>query len=97
MNASTTIIPCRPAQRRFSLLWLSVFALLSVSVLLFAFQRVVHAAVDKAQADRIQQSGQAHALWQCNRLATGSERRACVAAAAGTMRLPDSLIAAGAD
>ncbi len=97
MNASTTIVQGRPRQSRFSLLWLSVFALLSVSTLLFAFQRVVHAAVDKAQADRIEQSGQALALWQCNRLATRSERRACVAAASGTARLPDVVLTSSAD
>jgi len=97
MNASTTSSTSRVKDRRFSLLWLSVFALLSISTLLFAFQRVVHAAVDKAQADRIQQNVQAQALWQCNRLPARAQRSACVAAAAGAMRLPDRLIAYSAD
>ncbi|MEO5772152.1 MAG: hypothetical protein ABIQ29_08790 [Burkholderiaceae bacterium] len=97
MNASTTISTGRPEKSRFSLLWLSVFALLSIFTLLFAFQRVVHAAVDKAQADRIQQNDQAQALWLCNRLPARAERRACVATAAGTVRLPDALVASSTD
>ncbi len=97
MNASTTISTGHAGQSRFSLLWLSVFALLSIFTLLFVFQRVVHAAVDKAQADRIQQDQRAQALWQCNRLPARSERSACLAAAAGTVRLPDALVASSAD
>jgi len=97
MNASTTISTGRPKKSPLPLLWLSVFALLSIFALLFAFQRVVHAAVDKAQADRIQQNDQAQALWQCNRLPAQAQRRACMAAAAGTVRLPDRLVASSAD
>ena len=97
MNASTLISAVRPKNSRFSLLWLSVFALLTALTLLFAFHRVVHAAVNKAQTDRMQQNDQAQAELQCSRLPARAERRACVAAAAGTMRLPDRLIAASVD
>ena len=71
--------------------WLSVFAALAVVALLFAFQRVVHAAVDKAQVGRIQQSQQAQALWQCQWQAAGAERRACMSVRqAGASALPHS-------
>lgn len=96
MTASTMTSVGHPGRSRLSLVWLSVFTLLAVAALLFAFQRVVHAAVDKAQADRIQQSQQALALWQCNRLTARAERRACVAAAVGTERLPDVLVSSSA-
>lgn len=95
MSASTTTSSNLPDGGRFSVLWLSVFALLAALALLFAFQRVVHAAVDKAQADRLHQSDQAQALWQCNQLAARAERRACTAALVGasrTVRLPDVLV-----
>lgn len=97
MNASTTISTCSAKTSRFSLLWLSVFTVLAVFALLFAFQRVVHASVSKAQADRMQQRDHAQAVLQCSRLPARAERRACVAAAAGTVRLPDRLVAASAD
>lgn len=95
MNASTKNASDRPGASRFSVLWLSVFALLAVSTLLFAFQRVVHAAVAKAQVDRIQQSDRAQAVWQCNRLAARAERLACTAEATGAIRgvrLPDVVV-----
>lgn len=97
MTASTMTSAGRPEGSRFSLLWLSVFALLSVCALLFAFQRVVHGAVDKAQSDRIQQSEQALALWQCNRLQQRAERRACLAAAPSAVRLPDAVVTSRAN
>lgn len=96
MTASTMTSAGRPGRSRLSMLWLSVFTLLAVAALLFAFQRVVHASIDKARADRIQQSQQALAVWQCNRLPAQAERRACVAAAAGTERLPDVLVSSSA-
>ena len=81
-----------------SVWWLSVFAALSVFVLLFVFQRVVHAAVDKAQANRMTQSDQALALWRCNQLPR-AERLACNDTAKGNRRavaLPDALVVSNA-
>lgn len=96
MTASTMSSAGQPGRSRLSILWLSVFTLLAVAALLFAFQRVVHASVSKAHADRIQQGEAAQAVWQCNRLPAHVERRACVAAAAGTERLPDVLVSSSA-
>ncbi len=96
MTASTLTSAGRPGRSRLSMLWLSVFTVLAVAALLFAFQRVVHASVNKAQADRIQQGQEAQALWQCNRMSARAERRACVAAVAGTERLPDVLVSSSA-
>lgn len=96
MMASTTLTPGRTESSRFSLLWLSVFALLAVVTLLFAFQHVVHAAVDRAQIDRIQQSEQATAVWQCKQRSARAERSACMAAASRGARPPAAVLTSSA-
>lgn len=63
--------------------WLSLFAAILIVGLLFAFQQVVHAAVDRADAKRISDSVHAHSAWLCNSAPTRAERNGCLAQSIG--------------
>lgn len=62
---------------------LAVFALLAIAGLLFAFQQVVHAAVNKADSKRIADTAFAETDWRCKARTTGAARQSCLAIAAG--------------
>lgn len=80
MSATVFAAADHDPERAIPLFWLVVFAALSVLALLFAFQQVVHGAVQKAQSQRIAESAQADSAWRCKYLPTRAERNACLAA-----------------
>lgn len=86
MLASQPNISQRPGgAERFSALsmGLAVFALLAVVGLLFAFQQVVHSAVNKADSKRIADSASADTDWRCKARTTGAARQSCLVSSAG--------------
>ena len=80
MSATVSAAADRDTERSIPMFWLVVFAALSVLALLFAFQQVVHGAVQKAQSQRIAESAQADSAWRCKYLPSRAERNACLAA-----------------
>lgn len=59
--------------------WLSLFAAILIVGLLFAFQQVVHAAVDQAASKRISANADARSSWLCKAAPTQAERQGCLA------------------
>lgn len=58
--------------------WIFLFASISAVGLLFAFQHVVHAAVDRAASKRIDASAEARNVWLCKAGLPLAERQGCV-------------------
>ena len=86
MNASLS--PTRPVdadddESALPMFWLSLFASIVIVGLLFAFQQVVHAAVDQAASKRIADTAVADAAWRCRAAVRGAETRACATTLAG--------------
>ena len=59
--------------------WVSLFAAIAIVGLLFAFQQVVHAAVEQADSKRISASADAHSAWLCKSAPTRAEQQGCLA------------------
>lgn len=87
MNASLS--PAEPVdpdvddESALPMFWLSLFAAISIVGLLFAFQQVVHAAVDQAASKRISASAHARSEWLCKAAPTQAERQSCLAQSSG--------------
>ena len=75
--------PCRrdiDGASALPMFWLFLFASISAVGLLFAFQHVVYAAVDRAASKRIDASAETRNAWLCKAGLTLAERQGCVSA-----------------
>ena len=71
------------AESSLPMFWLSLFAAIATAGLLFAFQQVVHAAVNQADSNRMSASADARSAWLCRSAPTRAERQGCPAQSIG--------------
>lgn len=71
------------AESALPMFWLWLFATIAIIGLLFAFQQVVHAAVNQADSKRMSASAEARSAWLCRSAPTRAERQGCPAQSIG--------------